>query len=208
MRRLEEFCTRHDLPWTAESAEQFAAFLKLLQQFNKAMNLIGPMSDDEVVETLFVDSIAPASLAPPNATVLDVGTGAGFPGIPLALLYPQVAFTLVEPRQKRTQFLEIAVNRLGLENVEVVRARIEDVEPARFDWVISKAFRNPDVWLEIATNWVSEEGVIVALYSADHRPAMLQKASELGLESVTECEDTTSLGVTSTAVVRGITVWG
>ncbi len=205
MKRIEEFCAQHDLPFNEAKARQYADFLKLLLQFNKAMNLTGPMSDEEVVESLFLDSIAPAVLVPPRSAVLDVGTGAGFPGIPLAILYPGVAFTLIEPRQKRTQFLKIATHRLDLENVDVIRARIEDVEPARFDWVISKAFRNPDIWLEIAVDWVSEDGVIVALHSAEHRDAMFAAAKRLGLEARHDCPDVTELGVAATGVTRGIT---
>ena len=204
---LREFCEEHRLPWTEETEARFASYVTLLEQFNAKMNLIGPFDRTEIVRQLFVDSVAPAVLAAPDGSILDIGTGAGFPGIPLKILYPDVPITLVEPRKKRAMFLKIATTRLKLEDVEIVRERIEDTEIVPHDWVVSKAFRNPDVWLEIAKEWVSEEGVIVAMHSTDHRPTMLERASELDLEVVADCDDTTSFGLAATEVVRGITVW-
>lgn len=207
MRALRTFCERHALPLTSGGMEKFERFLTMLQEFNKAMNLIGPMTDEQVVDSLFVDSIAAASLRAPFGRALDVGTGAGLPGIPLAILYENAKFTLVEPRKKRTQFLTIAKHRLGLENVEVVRARIEDLKPEAFDYVVSKAFRNPDEWLRVALPWTSTAGVIVVFHSESHRDAMFEAGDTLNLDVLEDIDNVETLGVSSGSVRRGITVF-
>lgn len=165
---LEAFCTRHELPWNVQASERFLLFIDLLVRLRKAMNLIGPMSPEDIVQELLIDSIAAAALIPPKGRVLDVGSGAGFPGIPLAILYPQIDFMLVEPRQKRTTFLDIATHRLGLEHVHVEICRIEDLHhTSPFDIVISKAFQPPLEWVNTASTYTAPGGHIICMTRED-----------------------------------------
>ena len=183
---LADFCTQHDLPWSAEILAGFQGYLDLLLSFNASMNLIGPMDEARVVDELFIDSLVPAMATPFEAQrVLDVGTGAGLPGIVLAIAHQKAHVTLVEPRKKRANFMRIAAQRLGLQGrVQVHQARIEDVPPQTFTRVISKAFAPPVEWLGIARPWIAPEGQILCMTRQSQRLVLEQRASELGLALV------------------------
>lgn len=164
---LQQFCDAHGLPYDDRAARRFATYVELLEQFNAKMNLIGPFDRPEIVRQLLIDSVAPAALVPPHGRVLDIGTGAGLPGIPLKILYPDVPITLVEPRKKRSMFQKIVKTRLHLDDVEIVRERIEDTDLGPHDWVVSKAFRNPPDWARIATPLTTAGGHVVCLHASD-----------------------------------------
>lgn len=186
---LADFCVAHDLPWTDRAAERFALYVKLLEKFNAKMNLIGPLDRQQIVRELLIDSVAPAVLSAPRSHVLDIGTGAGLPGIPLAILYPDVEMTLVEPRHKRVTFMRIATTRLGLDHVEIVPERIENIDLERHDWLISKAFRAPTAWIEIAAPHMADGGHIVCMHAADATEGLRERAGELGLAEVAHVRD-------------------
>lgn len=205
---LARFCRQNDLPFTERTEERFAEYLDLLVEFNQSMNLIGPLDEAEIVDQLLVDSAAAAAVSPPKGSMLDVGTGAGLPGIPLKILYPDLALTLVEPRRKRTTFLRIATTRLDLDAVSIERARIENLAEATFEYVISKAFQPPLEWLETASRWRSPEGVIVCLTRPAERAALEARAADLGLEVQAACDDTTSLGAAGFEEARAVYLFG
>lgn len=121
-------------------AERLAAYLALLARWNSAYNLTAVRDPLEMVARHVLDSLAvePWVVGP---RIADVGTGCGLPGIPLALLRPRDHFTLIDSAGKRTRFVRHAVARLGLENVEVVAARVQDYDGGPgFDTVVSRAF--------------------------------------------------------------------
>jgi 16S rRNA (guanine527-N7)-methyltransferase len=97
-------------------------------------------------------------------TVLDIGTGAGFPGLPLAIVEPERHFVLLDSNNKKIQFVQHAAANLGLDNVEAVKARAEDYAPGyRFDTVIARAVAALPRLLELAGHHVGEGGVFIAL---------------------------------------------
>ena len=182
---IENFCAHAKLPWDEERAERMEHYLDLLMQFNEAMNLIGPLDRRTVVDELLVDSLAPAAARAPRGPMLDVGTGAGLPGIPLKIVFPELPLTLVEPRQKRSTFLKIATHRLGLEDVTVIRARIEEFDEfEHFDMVVSKAFQPPAKWLRTAMPFACAGGAVVCMARRKNRPELLEVADELGVNPV------------------------
>lgn len=205
---LETFCRRHGLPWDERCRDRFEEYLELLLEFNDSMNLIGPLDRDAIVGELFVDSLVPATARPPRGPVLDVGTGAGLPGIPLKIAYPDVAMTLVEPRRKRTTFLQIAVQRLDLDGVEVERTRIEEFDGGPCDFAVSKAFRAPPQWLRTAAPYRATDGVVVCMTTTDERSAADTAADELGLERLEAVEGLAPLENTSDGPDRAVYIYG
>lgn len=201
------FCRRHDLPLDAHGLSRLRDYLDLLQHFNDSMNLIGPLDEASIVRELIVDSLTPAALYPPSGTILDVGTGAGLPGIPLKLLYPDRPLVLVEPRRKRTTFLKIARNRLDLDEVRLERTRIEDLPDERCDYVVSKAFRSPTEWLEIAERRLTDDGVVVCMTSRGASDGVEAHAHELELSIVANVDDTTELGATPVEPPRRLCIF-
>lgn len=189
MQPLVRFCRTHALPWGADVEHKFERYLALLLQFNLGSNLIGPMSPDAIVRELLVDSLTAAAAARPDGPILDVGTGAGLPGIPLKLVFPQLPITLVEPRRKRATFLRIVATRLELSDVTIENKRIEELEDARYDYVISKAFQPPLDWIETASQWRSDHGLVVCMTRPYELPGLQARAGELGLRERGRFED-------------------
>lgn len=123
-------------------AEKLYDFLQLLQKWNKAYNLTAIDSMDKMLTHHLLDSLAVAPFLSAQR-ILDVGTGAGFPGIPLSLYFPEKEFTLLDSIGKKIRFLQQVKMQLGLGNVELVQARVEKFNTARrFDGIICRAVGN------------------------------------------------------------------
>ena len=143
--------------------EKFDLLLDELERWNQKVNLTA-VRDRLQMETLHLaDSLAARPLLEGD-TVLDVGTGPGFPGLPLAIAEPSRHFTLIDSNNKKVMFIQHAIGLLGLDNVEAVKARSEDYAPGhRFDTVIARALASLPRLVEIAGHHVREGGVFVAL---------------------------------------------
>ena len=138
---------------TPEACDKFVAYYDLLTDWNARMNLTAITEKEEVVKKHFYDSLAALPYLKDGVKVADVGTGAGFPAIPLLIMNPTLRFTLVDSLQKRLTFLEEVLKALGL-SAEIVHARAEDFgrDPnfrGRFDAVTSRAVANLPVLLEL-----------------------------------------------------------
>ena len=142
---------------------RFSALLDLLERWNRKVNLTAVRDRDEMVTLHLHDSLAARPLLA-GRTVLDIGTGAGFPGLPLAIAEPERRFVLLDSNNKKIQFVRHAAVTLGLDNVEAVKARVEDYAPGyRFDTVIARAVATLSRLLELAGHHVGEGGVFIAL---------------------------------------------
>ncbi len=137
---LMEGCERLDLQLPEGAYIRLAAYLVLLERWNRAYNLTAVREPEAMVIRHLLDSLSILPwLAGPR--VLDVGSGAGLPGIPLAIAQPEYEFCLLDSNGKRTRFLIQATAELHLSNVSVVRSRAEDYRPATlFNSVVSRAF--------------------------------------------------------------------
>jgi 16S rRNA (guanine527-N7)-methyltransferase len=121
------------------AVDQLAAYADLLATEGTLRGLIGPREVPRLWERHLLNCAVLERLIPEEATVADIGTGAGLPGMVLALVRPDLQVSLVEPLLRRTVFLLEAVERLELPNAEVLRSRAEDLTPASFDVVVSRA---------------------------------------------------------------------
>ena len=117
---------------TAEQAERFERYFALLTEWNRTRNLTAITEPEAVAEKHFFDSLAALPLLAPGARCIDVGTGAGFPGIVTKIFKPELELTLMEPTGKRVEFLKYACGQLGLTGVEFAKERAE--EAARKAW--------------------------------------------------------------------------
>lgn len=123
-----------------------------LLKWNKIHNLTGA-KDEKTIDEFIYDAIFPVSFLPKTKNLLDIGTGAGFPGMILAIGLPGTQVTLVEPLAKRASFLQFVKADLGLENVRVVKKRVEDMEPEIFELVTSRAVTDTDMLLKLSENF-------------------------------------------------------
>jgi 16S rRNA (guanine527-N7)-methyltransferase len=134
-------------------------FCAELERWGARMNLVGSTAPADVARHV-EDSLAAVELLPQGAVVVDLGTGAGFPGLPIAIARPDLKITLVEIRDKRLAFLRHAVRELGL-SVEVRAASIEAAPPdASFDFALLRAVAKPERSLELGLPWVKPTGEV------------------------------------------------
>jgi 16S rRNA (guanine527-N7)-methyltransferase len=158
-------------PVTEEVAMKLLAFVELLLQWNRKVNLTAIRSAGEAVEMHLVDSLAAAPVLAGVERVVDLGSGGGFPGIPLAIALPGCEFTLVDAVGKKVGFLKAAIAHLGLRNARAIHAHAEgkpeDEGIPRAVAVICRAFLAPSEWLELAQNYVAPGGRILAMLGAE-----------------------------------------
>ena len=128
--------------------QRLERFAGLLREWNATHNLTGDDRAEAIVANL-VDTLRPLSFVERPDTLLDVGTGAGFPGLILAAAWPGTQSVLCEPRMKRAAFLRFAALELGLENVEVARRRVEEVRHSPFGLITSRAVSRSGLLLEL-----------------------------------------------------------
>lgn len=128
--------------------EKLERFTELLLEWNKIHNLTGAKTPLEVEKNI-EDSLFPTTFIEKPSSILDVGTGAGFPGLILAIAYPDVKTVLCEPRQKRASFLKYVAMELELDNVVVIKKRVEDFDDEPFGLISSRAVTDTKMLLEL-----------------------------------------------------------
>ncbi len=166
---LERFSHELGAPFPTVSnsqVERLGKFLELLLFWRTRLSLISVESPLRIVREHVVDSLAPLPWAKDGAKVADLGSGGGFPGIPLAIFQPKAQFFLIESRRKRANFLREVVRQVALDNALVVEQRGEDLwrqESQRFDVLLARAFGSIADLLAVAKPLMRPGGVIVAM---------------------------------------------
>ncbi len=148
-----------------------AAWVELVLDHNTRTNLVGVKDVDRASDELVADSLQVVPLLRRLATTpswaVDIGSGAGVPGMVLAIALPEIRWTLSEPRRKRAEFLETARAALGLTNVDVVQKRVETMARQPWDLAVSRATFPPDKWFECALELVGFQSGAVAVWTND-----------------------------------------
>ena len=138
-------------------------YLRLLGKWNRAYNLTAVRDPKQMVTRHIMDSLSIVEYIG-TGSVLDVGSGAGLPGIPLALCLPEVRFTLLDSNGKKTRFMLQAVQELGLKNVVVVKQRVDEFMPEeKFQVIVSRAYSTVANLVKEAAHLVRDEGRILAM---------------------------------------------
>lgn len=157
---------------TEAQQETFATFLHELKAYNDHTNLTAIRDDAGIIKKHFLDSLTVLSAIPKNATsLIDIGTGAGFPGLPIAIMMPNLQVTLLESIGKKTTFLNQIVEKLNLQNVTVINGRAEDVISEKnlreqFDVAVARAVAELRMLVEYTLPFVKVGGIFIAQKSA------------------------------------------
>lgn len=167
---------------------QFIRYYEMLVEWNQVMNLTAITEYDDVMKKHFIDSISLIKAYDVNsfAKVIDVGTGAGFPGLALKIAYPSLQITLLDSLNKRIQFLDSVINELGLEGVTTVHGRAEDfAKPSKlrekFDLCVSRAVANLSTLSEYCLPFVKKGGLFISYKSEKISEEMLSAENAIKL---------------------------
>jgi len=143
----------------------FQVYYQELRAWNKKTNLTAITKEKEVYIDHFIDSLIPEKFIPPQSNIIDLGSGGGFPGIPLKILRPDIAVTLVDSSLKKTLFQRHVIRTLGLNRIVAVHARSEELCPANrlYDVCIGRAFAPLANFLSAARALRAPKGIIIAM---------------------------------------------
>lgn len=159
---------------TEDQRNKFHKYYEMLTEWNKVMNLTGITEYDEVNEKHFIDSLSVIKAVDMRDihSVIDIGTGAGFPGIPLKIAYPHLHLVLLDSLQKRIKFLQAVIEELGLEDIETLHGRAEDYAKRaeyreQFDICVSRAVANLSSLSEYCIPYIRVGGIFISYKSGD-----------------------------------------
>lgn len=136
----------------------FITYLRELKKWNRAYNLTALESERDIIIKHFFDSLLYLTFIEEEKSICDVGSGAGFPGIPLAIVRPELAITLVEPSRKKCAFLKHLRRTLGLSSLEIIESRIEDVQDRSFDIILTRALFSIEELIKKAGHLLNRDG--------------------------------------------------
>lgn len=170
--QFEKDCKALGVTLSDEQIRQFLKYFEMLVEWNEVMNLTAITEYDEVMKKHFVDSISlcKAYDVTQNKTVIDVGTGAGFPGLALKIAFPNLQVTLLDSLNKRINFLNEVISALGLTGVETIHGRAEDyAKPGKcrekYDLCVSRAVANLSTLSEYCLPFVKVGGKFISYKS-------------------------------------------
>jgi 16S rRNA (guanine527-N7)-methyltransferase len=163
---LDGGCTALGLALNPGQRDQLLAYLDLLARWNRAFNLTAVRDEAAMVTRHLLDSLSIAPLLR-GRRLIDVGAGAGLPGIPLAIVEPSRQFTLLDSNGKKTRFMFQALSELGLANARVEKARVEHYrQTAAYDAVVSRAFASLADMVDTCSHLLNPDGVLLAMKGA------------------------------------------
>jgi len=152
---------------TADQVQAFGLHARELIHWNRKINLTAIVEARELAVKHFLDAIAPLTWIPDQGELIDVGTGGGFPGIALSIMRPQQPMTLIDGSRKKISFIKHLIRRLGLEKVQALQTRVEDLGrqeayQGRFQTVVCRAFADPSTVVRMTKELLAPHGKIVA----------------------------------------------
>ena len=178
-----------NLPLSDQQKKQFERYFELLVEWNEKINLTAITDKEEVYLKHFYDSIAPILQGLiPNETIklLDIGAGAGFPSLPMKILYPQLDVTIIDSLNKRINFLQLLAQELNLDGVHFYHGRAEDLAQdknfrAQYDFVTARAVARMQVLSELTIPYLKVGGKLLALKASNAPEELLEAKNALNL---------------------------
>lgn len=148
------------------------SFANELLAANQTVNLTRVTDPSEIAEILMLDSLVPGKFIPSGSSVLDLGTGAGFPGIPLKIVYPSLSVSLLDSKRKKISFLKHIIRHLNLNHTVAKQARAEEVAnisgfSMAFDVVVSRAVTSLDRFVSLAVPFLKKEGIMISMKGSE-----------------------------------------
>ena len=163
---LTDYASEFGISLSEKDISRFGVYLQELKLWNEKFNLTAIRDDRDIVIKHFLDSLTPCRLIPPGSKILDIGSGAGFPGIPLKIAIPSLNVTLLDSVNKKVSFMKHIISELGLTGIEAIHVRAEDLAKTRkgeFDIVISRALASLAEFIKIGGPFLKPDGRLLAM---------------------------------------------
>ncbi|MEG3765797.1 16S rRNA (guanine(527)-N(7))-methyltransferase RsmG [Alteromonas sp. 14N.309.X.WAT.G.H12] len=197
-------CEKLQLGVSGLQAEQLVNYVLNMHKWNKAYNLTSVRDPEQMMVKHILDSLAVTPFITANK-VIDVGTGPGLPGMPLAILHPSVSFTLLDSLGKRVRFMKQCAYELGLSNVSPVHSRVEEHIPeSPYDIVLSRAFASLKDMLHWCQHLVDSSGVFLALKGQFPQSEIDEVSDHFQIESVSELKIPDLIGERHLVTIRKV----
>lgn len=179
---IKEYAKEISIELDDKKVEQFYMYMELLLEWNEKINLTAITKPEEVILKHFIDSLTIINKIKPNTKIVDVGTGAGFPGIPIKIVKEDIEIVLVDSLNKRIHFLDEVIQKLGLTKIETIHARAEELGRNKkiretFDYATSRAVANLSTLSEYLMPFVKVGGNVIAMKGSEIEEE-LQKAQK------------------------------
>ena len=174
MKKYKAYLANMGIELTGNQIEQFDRYYHLMIEKNKVMNLTGITDYDEVLEKHFIDSLSIVKSGTLSGKLIDIGTGAGFPGIPLKITFPELEVVLLDSLNKRIKFLDEVISELDLKNITTIHGRAEDIAQMSFhrevyDYAVSRAVANLATLTEYCLPFVKVGGNFISYKSGEYQ---------------------------------------
>ena len=156
------------LDLTPAQIEKFGVYLTELKEWGRKMNLTALRKDQDIIVKHFVDSLSLSRFIPDGSYVIDVGSGAGFPGIPLKIVNPSLILLLIDAKRKKVHFLRHVIRTLGLKDIDAIQTHLDrDLQSSEYheraDVVVSRAFSDLGVFLDLSYDLLKPGGIAIAM---------------------------------------------
>lgn len=156
------------LDLTPAQLEKFGVYLTELKEWGRKMNLTSLRKDQDIIIKHFVDSLSLSRFIPDGSYVIDVGSGAGFPGIPLRIVNPSLILLLIDAKRKKVHFLRYIIRTLGLKDIDAIQTHLDrnfrsPEHHERADVVVSRAFSDLGVFLDLSYDLLKPGGIAIAM---------------------------------------------
>lgn len=171
-KRFLELANKININLTENQIEKFYKYMELLLEWNKKINLTAITDEDEIILKHFIDSLTVLKYINENDKIIDVGTGAGFPGIPIAIMMPNVKITLLDSLNKRINFLNEVIRELDLKNIETIHSRSEDCGKdilfrEKYDIALARAVANLSTLSEYLLPFIKIDGKMICMKGSE-----------------------------------------
>lgn len=180
---FKEMLKLENIELTDQMIEQFDLYFKLIDEYNKVMDLTAVSEENEIYDRHFYNSLTIAFNKNFNGLHLcDVGAGAGFPSIPLKIAFPDMKLTIIDPLSKRMEFLKIVINKLQLKDVSIIKTRAEDAcktMKESFDIVTARAVARLNILVELISQLVKKDGLFISMKGQKGNEELLEAQNAL-----------------------------
>lgn len=195
---LQEGLIQLKIEPSADIIEKFSIYLQELKKWNRAYNLTSLKKDEDIIVRHFFDSLLYLEAVPEGRySICDIGSGAGFPGVPIAIVRPEFEICLIEPSRKKTAFLRHIKRTLKLQNVEILEGRAEDIRDRMFDIGVTRALFSIGELIQKARHILKKNGFFVMNKGPKFEEEIKEIPQEINIEVV-------SIVLPKTAIKRNI----